>query len=236
MKRRHLNIVIAAAGLASAVAFWLSFDGGAGRNIICRLFQACPPVVDYLGFQTAIYDLSVGGITSVFFYGLLVALPEQRKRKRYKDALLRSYKIFKEDCISTILGAEKGVVPMDLLNALQEQEEFRRYFKQQWSDDLTRWDRFLNELAPHHLRDMANSMSAFREDLSITIHAIEVDDEEVFALLTRLTHAIANNQNTTLDYDDVKGFARFLWWLFAGWSIVDGYADQDQVEATIRAL
>jgi hypothetical protein len=45
-----------------------------------------------------IYDLAVGSLITVFFYLLVVRLPDYQRRQRLKRSLERHYKAFREDC------------------------------------------------------------------------------------------------------------------------------------------
>ena len=49
------------------------------------------------------YDLAVGTLVSLFFYLLVVRLPDYERRQRLKSSLERHYEAFREDCIEIML-------------------------------------------------------------------------------------------------------------------------------------
>lgn len=43
-------------------------------------------------------------------------------------------------------------------------------------------------------------------------------------------------RDTTLGYDEVKPLSRFLWEVFSGFNLVDGYAKGDIIQKMIASL
>lgn len=55
-----------------------------------------------------IFDLSIGMISGILMYYLVVVLPDSQKRKRIREHILRSYGAFKENCIAIYVSALEG--------------------------------------------------------------------------------------------------------------------------------
>ena len=81
-----------------------------------------------------------------------------------------------------------------------------------------------------------SELSAPTSPFTYVLNNVNIEDPNVFSFLKRLSQAIYKMKNTTLDYDDVKHLSGFLWELFAGWSFIDGYHDDDIVSVMIEGI
>ncbi|MGH8564965.1 MAG: hypothetical protein ACREXW_13130 [Gammaproteobacteria bacterium] len=79
-------------------------------------------------------------------------------------------------------------------------------------------------------------LEVLREELLYVLNTIDVHDEEVFAFLKRLAQIIYRMRDIETEYDDIKQIGGFLWELFAGWSVIDGYRDKDIVQSMIERI
>ena len=79
-------------------------------------------------------------------------------------------------------------------------------------------------------------MEIFRDELSYIINNTDIPNDEPFEFIKRLSAIIYKMKNVTLDYDDTKLLARFLWDVFAGFSIIDGYRKDDIIQKMINAI
>jgi hypothetical protein len=54
------------------------------------------------------YDLAVGALITLFFYLLVVRLPDYQRRQRLKKSLERHCKAFRKDCIQIMMMVADG--------------------------------------------------------------------------------------------------------------------------------
>lgn len=186
--------------------------------------------------NSIVFALSMGFVVSSIFYGLVVSLPEKRRRLRIASNLERQYKDFKEDSIATFLSAMQNSYPADLPRQLSNQKAFKDYFNTAYDESQSRWHRVLNGFDDYHLKAVLTELQILREAVHYALNNVEVRDDDVFAFFHRLSQQVYKFQNTKEDYDDVKSLSGFLWQLFAGWSWIDGYRDEDIVEVMIAKV
>jgi len=96
-------------------------------------------------YKAIAYDLSIGFIVSAIFYWLVVYLPESHRKEIIHTGLNEQYDSFRSSCINTflILSSSQGYPNKD---ALLDQEEFKRYFKNNNERGENRWDAVANGL------------------------------------------------------------------------------------------
>jgi len=183
-----------------------------------------------------IFNLSIGFLVSSFFYLLVVWFPEKRRRNIIKNNLVEQYQSFKEDTISILLSAcqssYKGELPRDLTN----QSEFRIFFKESVTDSQNRWHVVLNNLNDRLLQELLVEFEILLNEVTYVLNNVTIEDPNVFSFFKRLSQTVYKMKNTTLDYDDVKHLSGFLWELFAGWSFIDGYREDDIVAVMIKEI
>lgn len=183
--------------------------------------------------NSIVFGLSMGFLVSNIFYCLVVLLPEKRRRRMIGANLQHQYRDFREDCIAIFLSAMRESYPAELPQQLTGQKAFKDYFKAPYDESQSRWDRFLNGLDDYHLKSILTELEILRAAVLYTLNNVEIGDEDVFAFLHRLSRQVHKFRYTNQDYDDVESLSRFLWELFAGWSFIDGYQDEDLAEVII---
>lgn len=183
-----------------------------------------------------LFNLSIGFLVSLIFYLLVVWFPDRRRKNIIKKNLVEQYKSFKEDTISILLSvcqsSYKGELPKNLTN----QNEFRKYFKEPVSDSQNRWHVVLNNLNGRLLQDLLVEFEILLNEVTYVLNNVNFEDPNVFSFFKRLSQTVYKMKNTTLDYDDVGHLSRFLWELFAGWSFIDGYREDDIVAVMIEDI
>ncbi len=203
---------------------------------MCSRTGFCPVIANAKAWNKIFYDLAVGALVALFFYLLVVRLPDCLRRRRLKRNLRRHYRAFREDCIQIMLlvadGAHSGVVP----EALLEQDSFRAYFEENVVPDHDRWHDFQNNLDQRSLRELLTRMEIFRDEVAFILNNTDISNDEPFEFLKNLSATIYLMKDVTLGYDESKLLARFLWTVFAGWDLVTGYRKKDIVKKMIDAI
>ena len=123
-----------------------------------------------------------------------------------------------------------------LKSLLHHPYEFRKYFKEPVRDSQNRWHVVLNNLNGQLLQDLLVEFEILLNEVTYVLNNANIEDPNVFSFFKRLSQTVYKMKNTTLDYDDVKHLSGFLWELFAGWSFIDGYREDDIVAVMIEDI
>jgi hypothetical protein len=237
MSRRRLKFIPIALWTLSVASVFLAvktcgdpIPTALQNTSLAYLFQRFP-------FGNAlIFNLSVGFVVSVIFYLLVVWYPGKRRKSLIKRSLEERYRYFKEDTIAIFLSTLGSSYRGDLPRDLSDQNAFKEYFKTPANDSQTRWDAVLNGLEEVHLRDLLIELEILMHEVEFVLNNVAVDDGSAFLFFKRLCQAVYKLRNSTLEYEDVKGLSQFLWGLFAGFSFIEGYRENDIVKDMIRRI
>ncbi|MFA6163138.1 MAG: hypothetical protein WC685_06900 [Methylobacter sp.] len=182
------------------------------------------------------FDLAVGFIVGLFVYVLVVWLPEQFKRNRIRRNLAQQYDSFKEECISIFFSALRESYDLEQLEYLKDPSLFRQYFKEKVSPDQERWHTVLNGLDDQLVKALVVELEIFMTEAHYALTVIDIDNQEVFAFLKRLSQILYRYRNWSADYDDVKQLSGFMWSVHTGWNVIEGYTDKDVIAEMIEAI
>jgi hypothetical protein len=233
--RRPIDLALIAIFFLSVAAILLGHEDEFARDALCSSVS-CPSLPHAHAWQKIFYDLGVGSLISLIFYGLVVHLPEHQKRQRIKRSFEKHYRNFKEDCIAIMLMVADGTFEWGFHQTLVDQKKFKEYFHEKVSPSQDRWDAFHNKLDAYHLQSLITSMEILRGEIAFVLTSIEVSEDEPFEFLKRVSSIIVQMKNTTLDYDSTKGLGKFLWGVFAGFSVASGYREHDIMAEMIKAI
>lgn len=182
------------------------------------------------------YDFGMGGVVSLFFYGLLVALPEAQRRRRMRNVLRAQYRATKRSLLATILGVTDGSYSYELLDELSDQERFRVHFSEAVAEGQDRWHSFANKLTADTVNEILLTLEIFREDIRYVLGKADIADDHAHDFLLRFSRTIQSYHGTTTDYDESKVFLRFLWSLLSGFSASTGYSERDPISDMIGKI
>jgi hypothetical protein len=233
--KRPVDAVLVAILFISIVAVLLGLEDPFFRNELSRWINF-PEWLRPQSWLKLSYDLGVGSLVSLFFYWLVVRIPEREKRKRIKRSFANHYREFKEDCIQVMLTVADGSYEYGFHETLVDHKKFRAYFEQKVSSSQDRWDAFHNNLDHDQLQSLLRYMEIFRDEIQFVLVSIDIRNDKPFEFLKRFSNAIALRKGMTLDYDSTKSFGNFLWEIFAGFSLVKGPLEHDIVTAMISEM
>jgi hypothetical protein len=233
--KRPLNWLLLGIALVSVAAILLGQENPFARAVIC-MSVPCPALAHSHAWEKIGYDLGIGSIVSVFFYWLVVRLPENAKRRRIRKSFEEHFREFKEDSIATMLMVTDDTFEWGFQRELVDQKKFRDYFKQEVAPGQDRWDSLHNKITDYYLDELLTHLEILRGEILFVMSAVEIDDNRVLEFLKRLSATIIRMRKTTRDYDSMKGFGNFMWEVFAGWSMVTGYQKCDFFEDMIQAI
>ena len=129
-----------------------------------------------------------------------------------------------------------GGYDSELLEKLTEQSEFREYFNEYISDDQTRWHAVFNGLDEYLMKKLLVELEILLHEVTFVLSNVYINDENVFSFFKRLSQSVYKMRNMTLEYSDLKSLTSFLWQIFAGWSSIDGYRDEEIVKVMIEKI
>jgi hypothetical protein len=235
LRWRLLDIVLTVVLVLGIAAILLGHEDPFVRKALCE-YAACPKFAHSHGWEKVAYDLGIGSVVSLFFYILIVRIPEHQRRRRLKRSFLKHYEMFKKDCIAVMLGVANGSYKWGEQDALADQRRFYEYFKEPVGDGQDRWDRFMNRLDERSVEELVKSVKIFRDEILFMLNNVDIENEEAFEFLKRMSMIIVERRAEKMDYDGRDRFCRFLWEVFSGWSFVSGLRETDIVKDMVKAM
>jgi hypothetical protein len=189
----------------------------------------------WLDIRTLTNSILINLMAAYVFFLLIVHLPTIREREVMRNNLRSRYHDFKTATISHFLGLADGSYQFDLVEKLCDIRQFRDYFKE---DNSARWDAIANALDGDRFRmnEILVELAILRAEVSFVLTKIEIRDEQVLAFFKNMSSTMYRLEHGDCEYDDVKSMMQFMWQLFAGWSWVKGYAEEDVVQKLIEKI
>tara|TARA_R110000850_G_scaffold99642_2_gene206403 strand:- start:449 stop:1135 length:687 start_codon:yes stop_codon:yes gene_type:complete len=183
-----------------------------------------------------VFNLSCGMLVSIWFYFLVVFLPEYFKKIRIKKNFISEYKEFRRQIIQHILHNSSEPYSVGLIDELTDVKEFKRYFYTKVSDNKNRWYVFSNNLDSKALTEILLEFESLKESIILLLVNIDIQNDEVVSFLHRLkTMSINLKCVREGDYLGCNRFLRFLWEMLSGYT-VDGYNDNDTFENIFKKI
>lgn len=186
--------------------------------------------------NSILFNLSVGVLVSLFFWWLVVAVPQAEKRKMLRNNLQRQYMLFKEEVVHILLFAIGGSHDVDTAKRLLDYTEFQSYFK---ANNYANWYAALNGLQDEQgrINDLLVEMDILSREVAYVLNNIDVEDEQAHAFFKGLTTHLFRLKNcTTYTADHVKYLGQFIWELLGRWSFIDGQHTNDVVQDMIDCI
>lgn len=240
-KTRWIDPVLIIVSIISVGAILLANPDPLVRDWLCGL-NFCWPSEQALFWNTLFYDIGIGTLMSTVFYGLLVKVPEMSKRRRLRQHLQTSYKLFRQDVTSQLFfAADNGssVNYGDVL-AYSPMSEFRTYFKGA-SDKVKgdRWHDVANGMTNIIRKDLTVALTLLRDDVAYVLNVLDIADDKSFELLHSLQRSVSHVLLDSAEGDQDRSLLDLLWRLMAGWSWSEGYPknpNDDRVQRLIDKI
>jgi len=186
-------------------------------------------------------NIIAGGLVSFFFYWLVVYVPEQRKRRVIKDSLLRMYRDIKQDILYQVVfasikgGRDDLSADTETIARLMTPNGFKEAFQggREANEGFYAFENQMDEDAPEFRSIMLN-LEMLAKQIEFVLHNYTIDRNELFNFFKRLELLLLSLRRSSPGYDESKPLCRFVYELFAGWSIVEGYRGYDIIEKMIN--
>jgi hypothetical protein len=189
--------------------------------------------------NSIIFNVTIGFLVSVIFYLLVVWYPEKRKMIIIKHNLKETYHSFKSDTIYILMNACNngggGYDPI-LIDKLVDQNEFRKYFNEKITEDQNRWDAVFNGLDEYFIKKLLVELEILLHEVTFVLNNVYINDKNVFFFFKQLSQSVYKMKDSTVEYDDIKNMTSFLWQIFAGWSLIDGYREEEIIKLMIDKI
>lgn len=221
----------------AAFAFFGMFSTS-GENVVPALrgtFIEAPLVA--LGYpNTILFNICIGYLVSLFFWILVVYLPERKRRSILRSNLNRRYQRFKEEIIQSLLWASIGMHDSRKPRELSDYLKFKEFFSQNNSEH---WYAALNGIqsSEDRMREITLAMQMLADEVNYVLNNLSIDDEAAHTLLKNLNENVYRLQHSGADlYDQVKHVGGFLWIILARWRMLEGQLEEDVVQNVIDRL
>ena len=148
-----------------------------------------------------LFSMSGGLLISIFFWLLVVKIPEIRKRNIIKHNISTRYQYFKEDTIQILLDAAAVRDSSQLPRKLCDYKEFRIFFE---GDNRQKWYDAMNGLQNNSdlLNEILIEMELLSEEISYVLNNVEIADEQIMNVFKQLSINIYKLKTTNIYSDD----------------------------------
>jgi hypothetical protein len=224
-------------GLLSALAVvaFVGMFAFSGEPVVSFLKgTAAEPVLLSLGMPNTIaFNLCGGYLITVFFWWLVVFLPDRQRRRMLRRNLIRQYAEFRRRAIQICVWSAGLSLNTARIEELTDPVKFKEFFHGD------RWYDVANGLQESELRlnELQTEMEVFAQEVSYTLNTMVIQDDDVHGLLKRLHEQIFRlRHDATFTGDSAKYLSQFLWSVLANWSFVTGYTDDDPIKRRMEEL
>ncbi len=233
IRNRTLDLILIVFAIVSIVGVF----SGADEPIISFLRgSAIQPILYRLHTgDKIIFNLSIGFLVSLFFWLIVVRIPERRKRAVIRATLQRRYHEFKLDIIGIMLQCQHNSYDSDLPEQLTDYKQFREYFP----TNSDQWYAFLNEMQNERvvLREVLAELTLLANEVSYVLNNVDIDDGRVHAFFKDLSVQVYKLRYSEVNtYDQVKALGGFVWCILARFNLVSGQMIEDIIGNMIRKI
>lgn len=180
--------------------------------------------------------LALDAILATAVWWISGPLQEKKRGKIIKCATLNAYYDFKKAFIQQFLLQAK-------LNEYNYEElldvkKFKKVFAADKSAEKA-WYSVANSIEsnfPEFMYHWESEAILLKEELTLLLNKTNSHNQTAYTILHTLRRQLHQLQNVRAEYDGVKSLMRFFFDLFAGYSIVNGYKDHDEVEHSIEIM
>jgi len=185
-----------------------------------------------------VYNLSIAMLSSAIFYIFIVYIPERKRSLILRSQLKEKYHDFKLECIylffrCTSVLNDNGCRPE--ATHLTDIREFRSFFKEPVNSYRSRWALVFDSF--YHgekcRKQLEIEIGYFLKEIEFILVKLDFDEDDELRFFKSMSSSLGRFSNGV--DDDLKTLFRLLWELFAAWSWVDGYYEEDFVIKRIDA-
>ena len=229
-----------------SVRFWFAVNTLALGLLLVVQFGIAPDLKTSWWWADAFavaVNLLTGGIISFLFYFLVVFIPEERKKTIIKSNLQKFYRNIKKDVLwqvifASIRGGRKDLTTnVNEVDKLMDVEAFKAAFAHGKEADEGFYA-FENEMSEDtaEFRAIILSLRVLSKQIEFVLHNYAIDKQEAFDFFKRLEAFLMRLQSTEPGYDESKALCGFVWEIFSGFNIIEGYRGFDPIQKMIEDI
>ena len=185
-------------------------------------------------------NLLAGGIVSFFFYWLVVYVPEQRKRRIIKNNLSQMYRSIKEDILyQVVFASSKGgrndlEADSETISRLMTTSGFKKEFQggKEANEGFYAFANQMNHDTPE-FQQIILHLEMLAKQVEFVLHNYTIDDERLFDFFKRLEIMLISLRHSSPGYEELKPLCRFVYEVFSGWNVIEGYRGYDVIDKMI---
>ncbi len=200
--------------------------------------------------NSILFNLAVGYVISFIFYIMVVALPENRKRRLFKKRLINRYRWFRQNVVDILMnsyedyrrkydhenklkyfGDQRG-----LIEGLVDYKKFRDFFRENHHQN---WYAVLNGLQyeKRFISDLYVEFRLLSDEIFYVLHNVNMDDDQVSSFFHNFfSHTYRLKETSVFSEDQAKYFGGFLWEIMAQFSIIDDNREKDPFMVAINQI
>lgn len=228
---------------ASSVTLWFAINVLFLTAFLCIEFSSLSKPLWWKEGSSIAVSILTGGLVSFFFYWLVVYNPEQRKRRIIKSNFSKMYKNIRKDILYLIIFAsQKGgrhdlQADRDTIAKLMTIQGFKDAFSGGREADEGFYA-FMNQMSDNtqEFREIVQNLEILSKQIEFVLHNYTIEDESLFDFFKRLEMMLLSLRRSTPGYDESKRLCQFLYEIFAGFNVIDGYRDFDVIEKMIADI
>ncbi|EGQ8277481.1 hypothetical protein GT901_23970 [Vibrio parahaemolyticus] len=187
--------------------------------------------------NSILFNLTSGLLISIWFYFLVVFVPDFQKKQRVKKHFIMQYYEFRKQVIAHILETCQESYDSELLMELINPNEFKTYFDEKIEPSKTRWHVFINNADSTVIQSILSEFIAFKEATLYLLSKMDIENENVHSFLHNFNTITTVLVNTSVDdYDSMKVFSSYLRDVFAGFNFSTGVRKYDYFEKMFEKI
>lgn len=194
-------------------------------------------------FYSASTSVLGGVVGSIIIYLIVVHFPERKKRKITKKFFKKFYREIKEDILlevisASINGGRKDLVAdQSTIARLLTIEGFRETFKggSEGNEGFYAFRNWISDDVAEY-REIVLNLRLLARQIEYLLHNYPISDARIFSFFKRLENFLIKLEAVGPGYNEEKLLSRFIWEIYAGTNIIDGFIGYDVVERTIEEM
>lgn len=223
---------------------WLilfSFFLLASGSIVAPLLVPALASADYVPAFNAALSIGTSGIVAFVFYYTVNERLERTKRRLVTQGALRSYRNAKRNIAVAIIhashkgGREELVADSETIEKILTVEGFRELFEG-GREANEGYYAFQNQMSDHtyEFDEIIFNLKSMSRAFERLTDATEFLDNFSYNLFIELDVLIRRIEHNGAGYDESKLLCSFIWEMFSGWHMIEGYIGYDRIERSIE--
>lgn len=185
----------------------------------------------------------LGTIVSFIFYYLVVFVPERRRRNVIKGNLQKFYSELKYNILEQIIVASEKGGRTDLspdsgtIEKLLAIDEFKKAYEggREGNEGFYAFQNYIGQDVPEY-QEIVFCFHILSKQIDFVLHNVSITDQRVFDFFKNLELYLTKVERIGPGYYEERFLSRFIWEIFAGFSIIDGYRGYDIIEKMIEDI